>query len=309
MAMPAYVLVFVVLGQYGVASPLQSNLFGEGLQIPGLRSPARRDRDPHRRPLPVRLRARPQRVPRPVPSGPRSGAVPRAELRAGGAPRRGPPGSPGAGGRRVAGGDGGARRLRHRRPARRPGADERHLPGVVRDLRPGLRAAARHRAGRPRPDAGHLRAGACAGGPATTRPSAAATPSRPGPSAAPGAGSPPCRDSSSCWWRSRCPSPSWSPGRSRRSREATSTRTSVARRGTRSSWGCWRRPSPSSPRRSSPSASAPTARTSGRPVPASRPSATPCRAPSSRSRCTSRWSASTGGSPTGPRMCWVSTPA
>jgi iron(III) transport system permease protein len=39
MAMPGYVLVFVVLGQYGLASPLQSNLFGDGLQIPGLRTP------------------------------------------------------------------------------------------------------------------------------------------------------------------------------------------------------------------------------------------------------------------------------
>ena len=39
MAMPGYVLVFVVLGQYGVATPLQSNLFGEGLQFEGIRSP------------------------------------------------------------------------------------------------------------------------------------------------------------------------------------------------------------------------------------------------------------------------------
>ncbi len=39
MAMPAYVLVFVVLGQYGVSSPLHSNLLGEGLRIPGLRTP------------------------------------------------------------------------------------------------------------------------------------------------------------------------------------------------------------------------------------------------------------------------------
>lgn len=39
LAMPAYVLVFVVLGQYGVANPLQSNLFGDGLQIDGIRSP------------------------------------------------------------------------------------------------------------------------------------------------------------------------------------------------------------------------------------------------------------------------------
>jgi len=39
MAMPGYVLVFVVLGQYGLATPLQTNLFGEGLRIPGIRSP------------------------------------------------------------------------------------------------------------------------------------------------------------------------------------------------------------------------------------------------------------------------------
>lgn len=39
MAMPGYVLAFVVLGQYGLANPLQSNLFGDGLRIPGVRSP------------------------------------------------------------------------------------------------------------------------------------------------------------------------------------------------------------------------------------------------------------------------------
>ena len=38
MAMPSYVLVYVVLGQYGLASPLQSNLFGDGFRIPGVRS-------------------------------------------------------------------------------------------------------------------------------------------------------------------------------------------------------------------------------------------------------------------------------
>jgi iron(III) transport system permease protein len=38
MAMPSYVLVFVVLGQYGMASPLQSNLFGDGLRISGIRT-------------------------------------------------------------------------------------------------------------------------------------------------------------------------------------------------------------------------------------------------------------------------------
>ncbi len=38
MAMPGYVLVFVVLGQYGLANPLQSNLFGDGLHMPWIRS-------------------------------------------------------------------------------------------------------------------------------------------------------------------------------------------------------------------------------------------------------------------------------
>lgn len=40
MAMPGYVLVFVVLGQYGLATPLQSNLFGDGLRFEGIKSPA-----------------------------------------------------------------------------------------------------------------------------------------------------------------------------------------------------------------------------------------------------------------------------
>ncbi|MDZ7676197.1 MAG: iron ABC transporter permease [Acidimicrobiales bacterium] len=39
LAMPGYVLVFVVLGQYGLATPLQSNLFGAGLRIEGISSP------------------------------------------------------------------------------------------------------------------------------------------------------------------------------------------------------------------------------------------------------------------------------
>jgi iron(III) transport system permease protein len=40
MAMPGYVLVFVALGQYGRSNPLHSNLLGDGLEIPGLRTPA-----------------------------------------------------------------------------------------------------------------------------------------------------------------------------------------------------------------------------------------------------------------------------
>lgn len=39
LAMPGYVLVFVLLGQYGTANPLQSNLFGDGLRFSGIRSP------------------------------------------------------------------------------------------------------------------------------------------------------------------------------------------------------------------------------------------------------------------------------
>lgn len=38
LAMPGYVLVFVLVGQYGYANPLQSTLFG-GLQLPGLDGP------------------------------------------------------------------------------------------------------------------------------------------------------------------------------------------------------------------------------------------------------------------------------
>ena len=39
LAMPSYVLVFVLVGQLGLANPLQSSLFGGGLELPGLRGP------------------------------------------------------------------------------------------------------------------------------------------------------------------------------------------------------------------------------------------------------------------------------
>jgi iron(III) transport system permease protein len=39
LAVPGYVLVFVVLGQFGTATPFQSSLFGEGLRVGGIRSP------------------------------------------------------------------------------------------------------------------------------------------------------------------------------------------------------------------------------------------------------------------------------
>ena len=40
LAMPSYVLVFVLVGQLGLANPLQTSLFGGGLELPGLRGPA-----------------------------------------------------------------------------------------------------------------------------------------------------------------------------------------------------------------------------------------------------------------------------
>ena len=49
-----------------------------GCEIPGIRTTARRDLHPHRGALPVRVRARPQRVPRPVPPDARGRAIARA---------------------------------------------------------------------------------------------------------------------------------------------------------------------------------------------------------------------------------------
>lgn len=40
LAIPGYVLVFVLLGQFSYAAPLQSSLLGAGLDLPGLRGPA-----------------------------------------------------------------------------------------------------------------------------------------------------------------------------------------------------------------------------------------------------------------------------
>ncbi len=39
LAMPGYVLAFVLLGQFGFANPLQSNLFGDGLQLTWIKGP------------------------------------------------------------------------------------------------------------------------------------------------------------------------------------------------------------------------------------------------------------------------------
>ena len=170
MAMPGYVLVFVVLGQYDLASPLQSSLFGGGLRIPGIRTPAGRDLHPHRGPLSLRVRARSQRVPRPVAPDARSGAFARQHLRAVGAPGRVAARPSRARRRRRARGDGSARRLRHRQPPRRAGAHERDLPGVERCVRPGGRAAARHRAADADARHGHDRAAAA--GPGQLQPGA-----------------------------------------------------------------------------------------------------------------------------------------
>lgn len=40
LALPGYVLVFVLMGQLGLADPMQTSLFGGGLELPGLRGPA-----------------------------------------------------------------------------------------------------------------------------------------------------------------------------------------------------------------------------------------------------------------------------
>ena len=88
MAMPGYVLVFVVLGQYDLASPLQSSLFGGGLRISGIRTPLGAICILTAVLYPVRVRARSQRVPRPVAPDARSGAFARPHLRAVGPPGR-----------------------------------------------------------------------------------------------------------------------------------------------------------------------------------------------------------------------------
>ena len=86
LAMPAYVLVFVLLGQYDAASPLQRGAArGPRRRLPAARGPLdrRRDHRPDARPLPLRLRARAQRVPRAVARHARGGADARARPRRG----------------------------------------------------------------------------------------------------------------------------------------------------------------------------------------------------------------------------------
>ena len=82
LAMPAYVLVFVLLGQYDEASPLQSALravLGDGFQLPAGALDARHDPRADARPLPVRLRPRPRRVPGAVARHDGGGAHARAQ--------------------------------------------------------------------------------------------------------------------------------------------------------------------------------------------------------------------------------------
>jgi ABC-type sulfate transport system permease component len=135
LAMPAYVLVFVLLGQYDEAGPLQSALravLGDGFQLPQVRSTAgaivvltlvlypyvyvlgrgafleqSRDTMEAARTLGLSHGAAVRRV-----------ALPLAR--------------PGAGGRRRARGDGGAGRLRSRQPPQLPRDDRRDLPRLVR---------------------------------------------------------------------------------------------------------------------------------------------------------------------------------
>ena len=168
MAMPAYVLVFVLLGQYDAAAL--------GRAAARAAFDRRHDRRADRRPLPVRVRARAQRLPRPVAAGVRGGAHARALARRRRAPGRAAAGAARAGRRRGARGDGGAGRLRGRQPAQLPRAHRRDLPRLVRRVRPGRGAPARDRCSSRSRSPWWRSSSSCAGGPATTRRSRAATP-------------------------------------------------------------------------------------------------------------------------------------
>ena len=162
LAMPGYVFTLFALGA-------RDDL---GLTWLPLRSRRRRRGRVHADALPVRVPAGPQRVPEPGRRAgrgrPRPGPEPAAGDRAGGGAHR-PPGDPG---RRGAGADGVAGRLRQREPAGRPDVHQRHLQGLQRRLRPRRRAAAGHAAGVGHADAAGASSAPPAGGPAT-RPRAA----------------------------------------------------------------------------------------------------------------------------------------
>ncbi len=146
LAMPAYVLVFVLLGQYDEASPLQSALralLGDGFQLPQVRST----------PGAIAVltlvlypyvyilgRGAFLEQSRDTMEAARTLGMSHARRgRARGAAAR----APGAGGGRGAGGDGGAGGLRRGQPPQLPRDDRRDLPRLVRGVRPGGGAAAR----------------------------------------------------------------------------------------------------------------------------------------------------------------------
>ena len=145
-------------GPYGLASPLHSNLFGDGLRIPGLRTTGGAIAILTAVLYPyVYILGRSAFIGQSAAVA-RGRSVPRPHLRPSRSAGRRPARPPGPGRRRLTRRDGGPGRLRHRRPPRHPGADQCHLPGLVRHLRPGLRAPTRHDPRRPGAPAGDDRA-------------------------------------------------------------------------------------------------------------------------------------------------------
>ena len=145
--MPAYVLVFVLLGQYDASSALQrgaARRVRPRLPAPGGALHGGGDRGAHARAVPVRVRARARRVPRAVARHDGGGAHARPQPRARDPARRAAAGPARAGRRRGARDDGGARRLRRRQPPQLPRDDRRDLPRLVRRVRPRGGPAARH---------------------------------------------------------------------------------------------------------------------------------------------------------------------
>ena len=142
LAMPAYVLVFVLLGQYDAASPLQSGLravFGDGFRLPEIRSTAGAIAVLTRVLYPyvyVLGRSAFLEQSRDTIEAARTLGLSHGR---GDPARRAAARPPRAGRRRGAGDDGGARRLRRRQPPQLPRDDRRDLPRLVRRVRPARR--------------------------------------------------------------------------------------------------------------------------------------------------------------------------